>query len=151
MKRRSIVFAAVVLMACLIAGALILQQRWPVAGGVTARSLGPSGETFTFASDPAGRGGPASDCIVCHSVQKGESVRSAPSLVGIFGAPKAHASWFAYSLPLRQKGGVWSEDDLDKYLADPSAFVPGTLKTLPPITDPVRRREVIAFLKTLKG
>ena len=71
--------------------------------------------------------------------------------MGIVGAPKARADWFSYSLALRKKGGVWSEDELDKYLANPSGFIPGTSKTLPPIEDAARRRELIVFLKTLQG
>jgi cytochrome c len=78
-------------------------------------------------------------------------MRSAPSLWGIVGAPKARADWFSYSLALRKKGGVWSEQELDAYLAKPSGFIPGTLKVLPPIEDQVRRQQLISFLKTLKG
>ncbi|MGA8155657.1 MAG: cytochrome c family protein, partial [Rhodoplanes sp.] len=76
-------------------------------------------------------------------------LRSAPSLWGIVGAPKARADWFSYSMALRKKGGVWTAADLDKYLANPSGFVPGTIKTLPPIKDAARRKQLIAYLKTL--
>jgi cytochrome c len=136
----------------LVFAALIFQQRWPAGDtGVVTRSLGPRGETFTFAAAPGGQGGPANDCVVCHSIDKDGPMRSAPSLWGIVGAPKARSSWFAYSQPLRRKGGVWSEDEIDKYLTNPSAFVPGTYKTLSPIEDPARRKAVISFLGSLRG
>jgi cytochrome c len=152
MSGRLVLLVAGTAMACLIVAALIFQQRWPSPDtGAIVKSLGPRGEAYAFTAEPAGRGGPTNDCVVCHSIAQGEAMRSAPSLWGIVGAPKARAAWFGYSLALRKKGGVWNEDELDKYLANPSGFVPGTLKTLPPITDPVRRREVIAFLKSLHG
>ena len=72
------------------------------------------------------------------------------SLRGIVGAEKARFEWFGYSQALARAGGTWSEADLDAYLTDPDAFLPGTSKTLIGIPDEAERAEVIAFLSSLR-
>lgn len=99
--------------------------------------------------EPWGRGTAADSCVVCHSLERGGPFRVAPNLFGIVGAEKARdRDWYGYTAALRQKGGTWTEADLDLYLADASAFAPGTTKTIR-ITDPQERKQIIAFLKTL--
>lgn len=149
MNRRLIALAAGAATVIVLAVVIGVQAKRGFDAPVQAKALGPANETFAFAVDPAGRGGPANDCVVCHSVNKNGPLRSAPSLWGIVGAPKARADWFSYSMALRKKGGVWTEEDLEGYLANPSGFVPGTIKTLPPIKDPERRKQLINYLKTL--
>lgn len=98
---------------------------------------------------PWGRGTAADSCVVCHSLERGGPFRVAPNLFGIVGAEKARdRDWYGYSLALRQKGGIWTEADLDQYLADASKFAPGTTKTIR-INDAEERKQIIAFLKTL--
>lgn len=151
MNRRALALSAGAVTAIAIAALIAVQAKRGFDAPVQTRTLGPGNETFTFTADPTGRAGPANDCIVCHSIDKNGPLRSAPSLWGIVGAPKARADWFSYSLALRKKGGVWSEDELDKYLANPSGFIPGTSKTLPPIEDAGHRQNLISFLRTLQG
>lgn len=114
----------------------------------TVRGAGPSDR---FPTPPAGADGPAGRCVVCHSLEAGGAPRFAPSLSGIVGAPKASARWFAYSKALAEAGGAWTRDALDRYLADPDAFLPGTKKTLSGIADPAERAQLIDYLATLSG
>jgi cytochrome c len=123
-----------------------------VAGLLLAGVIGcgePASEGDRYAAEPVGRGGPADECVVCHSLAKGGTLRSAPPLWGIVGAPKARFDWFGYSPALARAGGVWTEEELDAYLADPDAFLPGTKKSLIGIPDERERAEVIAFLASL--
>lgn len=110
---------------------------------------GAETEGYRFAAEPAGRGGAADDCVVCHSVERGGSLRSGPPLWGVVGADKARFEWFGYSLALARAEGTWTEADLDAYLTDPDGFLPGTSKTLIGIPDAEERAEVIAFLASL--
>jgi cytochrome c2 len=151
MNGRVVALGAGALTAIAVVAIIAVQATHKFDTHVQAKSFGPSNETFGFTADPTGRAGPANDCVVCHSIEKNGPMRSAPSLWGIVGAPKARSEWFSYSMALRKKGGVWSEQDLDAFLAKPSGFIPGTLKVLPPIEDPARRQQLISFLKTLKG
>ena len=84
--------------------------------------------------------------MVCHSVVRGGTLRSAPPLWGIVGADKARFEWYGYSKALAEAGGTWTEAELDAYLTDPDAFLPGTSKTLIGIPDAQQRAQVIAYL-----
>jgi cytochrome c len=103
--------------------------------------------SYAFETRPLGADGPLKACVVCHSVGAGGPLRVAPSLYGIVGAPKARASWYGYSPALKAAGGVWSEQDLDGFLAAPSRYLPGTAMTMEGISDPKERADIIAALK----
>lgn len=88
-------------------------------------------------------------CATCHRVEPTGPERSAPPLPGILGARVAASAWFGYSPALRAKGGAWSREALDAYLANPTAAVPGTFKTLPPVTDAAERGRILDALAKL--
>jgi cytochrome c len=106
-------------------------------------------ESPQYAAKPAGSDGPAGQCVVCHSIEKGAPWRVAPTLWGIVGAPKAGAKGYGYSQALATAGGTWTAQDLDKYLANPGQFLPGTNKVVS-LTDASERARIIEFLGTLK-
>jgi cytochrome c len=99
---------------------------------------------------PWGADGPAKRCVVCHSFERNGPFRVAPNLWGIVGDRKARdRDWYAYSPALVERGGTWTEDELDRFLADPSAFVPGSTMNIR-VTDPKERQAIIEFLKGLQ-
>ncbi len=129
------------------AGAAIVGLVW-LAGQVTADSVPwGTGGPNRYAAVPVGADGPLKPCVVCHSVEAGGTLRSAPPLHGIVGAKKARTAWYGYSQALQQAGGTWSEADLDKYLTAPGTFLPGTTKTIVGIKDAKERADIIAALK----
>lgn len=102
-----------------------------------------------FPEQPWGYDTPAGRCVVCHSLEKGGPFRVAPNLWGIVGAEKARdKAWFSYSPELINKGGNWTEDELDAFLEDASAYMPGSTKSIR-VPDAEERAEIIDFLKTL--
>jgi len=111
---------------------------------IGCKEVAPTG--YRYAAEPVGRGGPADACVVCHSIERGGTLRSAPPLWGIVGADKARFEWYGYSKALAEAGGTWTEGELDAYLTDPDAFLPGTSKTLIGIPDAKQRAQVIAYL-----
>ena len=50
---------------------------------------------------------------------------------------------------MKGKGGTWTYDDLNKFLANPKAFVPGTAMGFAGIQKDSERADVIAYLRTL--
>ncbi len=88
-------------------------------------------------------------CAACHSLKPGQN-RLGPSLSGIVGAKKAAVPGYAYSPALKSAGGVWSEADLDAYLANPRANIPGTKMIYAGMPDAAKRKRLIAWLKTAK-
>jgi len=103
----------------------------------------------TFTPTPWGLDSAAGRCVVCHSLEKGGEFRVAPNLWGIVGAEKARdRAWYNYSPGLIEMGGTWTPEDLDLFLTDAAAFVPGSTKSIR-VTDPEERAEIIKFLEQL--
>ena len=87
-------------------------------------------------------------CAGCHSIT-GKSGPAGPSLKGVLGRKPGSLADFAYSAGLKGKGGTWTAASLDTFLANPSAFSPGS-KMFVRVADPAERKALIAYLSTLK-
>ena len=114
----------------------------------TACALPVLAGEYRYPERPWGIDGPAGRCVVCHSLEKNGPFRVAPNLWGIVGDDKARdRDSFVYSEALIQKGGTWSEDDLDEFLANASHFAPGSTKSIR-VADDEERMKIIDYLKT---
>jgi cytochrome c2 len=103
-----------------------------------------------FPDRPWGADSAAGRCVVCHSLEKGGPFRVAPNLWNIVGSEKARDSdWYAYSPSLIKMGGTWTEEELDRFLENASAFAPGSSKSIR-VADPAERQAIIDFLKQLQ-
>ena len=69
-----------------------------------------------------------------------------PSLRRVFDRRIAFLTTFGYSPALRALGGLWSDDRLDAFLADPNVAAPGTSMVFPGIRDAATRRALIDYL-----
>lgn len=98
---------------------------------------------------PAGAQPPAfAQCRSCHSVEPGKN-GIGPTLHGIVGSKAGEVPGFAFSTPLKQSGITWDRATLDQWLAGPMKMVPGTRMVIG-VSDPVRRKEIVDYLETLK-
>lgn len=99
---------------------------------------------------PAAAGPPAAfmQCRSCHAVEPGKN-GIGPTMHAIVGSKAGEVPGYAFSTPLKQSGIVWDRATLDQWLAGPSKMVPGT-KMVTVVPDPVRRKEIIDYLETLK-
>lgn len=86
-------------------------------------------------------------CTGCHAFDRN---REGPSLQGVFGRTSGSVQDFAYSTALKKAGIVWSEDSLQKWLADPDAFLPGNnMDFLVPGQQD--RQDLVAYLKQVSA
>ena len=100
-----------------------------------------------FASADVGRGeNSAKKCAACHTFGKGEPNRVGPNLWGVVGRPKASEAGFNYSAAMKGMKGNWTPEDLDVYLTNPKAMVPGTNMSFAGIPRGKERADLITFL-----
>jgi cytochrome c len=103
-----------------------------------------------LASSDAQRGQAAvKPCQACHTFEKGGPNRVGPNLWGVVNRPKASEAGFNYSAAMKAKGGNWTYDDLNKFLASPKGLVPGTNMTFAGVSRGSQRADIINYLHTL--
>ena len=86
-------------------------------------------------------------CMACHAIDRD---RTGPRHEGLIGRPVGSVPGFAYSPAMRKAGKagmVWDEATLDKFLENPTKFLPGTRMGYAGIKTPQERADLIAFLK----
>lgn len=91
----------------------------------------------------------AKKCAACHTFEKGGPNRVGPNLFGIVERARATEAGFNYSAAMKGKGGKWTFDDLNKFVANPKGFIPGTAMGFAGIPKDSERADVIRYLDTL--
>jgi cytochrome c len=87
-------------------------------------------------------------CGTCHSTTPGE-VRAGPSLAGIVGKTAGKQAGFNYSPALKRSSMTWNAVNIDRWITDSSATVPGSFMNYRQ-ADAVKRKAIIAYLTTGK-
>src|SRR5712664_4093864 len=101
------------------------------------------------AGDPQRGARVFAQCMACHSVRPGEHM-TGPSLADIWNKRAGTVKGFArYSRAIELADVIWNEATLDKWLADPEHFLPGTSMTFQGIKEANARQDVIAYLKSV--
>ena len=106
-------------------GACAARAQAPPAGGDAA-----AGETLFY-----------DRCAMCHIAEGGGQ---GPSLEGLYGRRAASLPGFAFSDALKASGLTWTGPNLDRFLTDPRAMVPGTAMPIL-VADPAQRADLIAW------
>ncbi len=101
------------------------------------------------AADPAAGQKVAAKCKACHDFNKGGPNKVGPNLWDIVGAKQAHLDNFTYSDAVKNLGKEWTYEELDKFLATPKAYAPGTKMAFPGLKKPEDRAALLAYLRTL--
>ncbi len=87
-------------------------------------------------------------CTACHSVKPDEHM-TGPSLAHIWERKAGAADFLRYSEAIKGANVVWNQGNLDKWLADPNAFIPGTSMSFQGLSKAQDREDVIAYLKAV--
>jgi cytochrome c len=122
----------------------------PAAGGEGggAAAVAPLAERLAKADVSKGQANTKA-CQACHNFEKGAGAKVGPDLYGVVDRAKGSVEGFAYSDAMKAKGGAWTFDDLDHFLANPKAFVSGTKMAFAGEADPQKRADIIDYLDSL--
>jgi cytochrome c len=86
-------------------------------------------------------------CTGCHSLTTN---REGPILQGVYGRTTGSVFAFPYSAALKNAHIEWNDQSLDKWLADPDAFLPGNNMDFL-VAKPQERKDIIAYFKQSAG
>jgi cytochrome c len=86
-------------------------------------------------------------CTGCHSLTQNHE---GPRLQGVYGRNSGGVPGFPYSEALRKANVVWNDQSLERWLADPDAFLPDNNMDFL-VARRQERKDLIAFLKKSSG
>ncbi|HLS86755.1 MAG TPA: c-type cytochrome [Burkholderiales bacterium] len=90
-------------------------------------------------------------CRQCHVTREGDN-RLGPSLFNVVGREAGSAPNYAYSSAMKNANLVWDPDNLDRYITNPDAVVPGNkMKPFTGISDAQERAKIIAHLESVSN
>jgi cytochrome c len=95
-------------------------------------------------------------CAICHQVGPGAKTLVGPELNNIVGRKAASIADYPYSAGMKKlgdSGWVWTDENIDKWIADPKALIPDSPMALAfqGVPDAGERADIIAYLKTQTG
>jgi cytochrome c len=85
-------------------------------------------------------------CASCHDVVDTTSQKIGPNLYGVVGRKVASLPGYRYSPALAAQVFVWDRAQLDRWLTNPAALVPGTMMAFAGFDSAQDRDAIIAYL-----
>jgi cytochrome c len=86
------------------------------------------------------------DCAACHKLDTGAN-EVGPSLHGVFARKAGELADFRFSPAMKRSGVTWTPETLDKYIADPQAFIPANRMPYAGMSNANDRADLIAYLQ----
>ena len=87
-------------------------------------------------------------CTACHSIAAGGANGIGPNLQGVLGKPLASHAGFSYSEALKGKGGNWTFEAMNEWLANPRKYAPGNKMTFAGLGAPEDRANVLLYINS---
>jgi cytochrome c oxidase assembly protein Cox11 len=102
---------------------------------------------FSSASADAQAGGAlfAAQCSGCHAL---DTSKIGPALGNVVGREAGSVAGYPYSAALKHAHLVWTAETLDRWLANPAAFLPGAQMPMR-VDAAAARKDIIAYLQSL--
>lgn len=88
-------------------------------------------------------------CKYCHLNHPGTQQYPGPPLWNIVGSDKASTAFTSYSAVLHAAEGSWTYEDLNTFLFEPMAMMPGVGMNFSGLPNDADRADLVAYLRTL--
>lgn len=85
-------------------------------------------------------------CKACHSIEAGGANGVGPNLHAVMGRAHGSVGGFVYSEALKGVPGKWDWEGMDKWLANPKKFAPGTKMSFAGLGNPEERAALLLYL-----
>ena len=86
------------------------------------------------------------ECAACHKLESGAN-EVGPSLHGLFMRKAGELADFRYSPAMKRSAVTWTPETLDKYIADPQAFIPANRMPYAGMANASDRADLVAYLQ----
>ena len=125
------------------------QEETAAAAGAGAQAPAEPLPVLLAKADPGKGQASFKKCAACHTSEKGGPNKVGPNLYGVVGKPKGQVPGFNYSGPLKSKGGDWSYEELNAFITNPKAHIPGTIMAFAGIGQAGERADLLTYMRTL--
>lgn len=149
---RNSAFLAVGLLTVMVAAcgssepAPVIQQIVIREPGAAVADAAPAGESEPVLDKVALGQDAFQACAGCHNAEEGGPNMAGPNLHGVFGRKAGSVEGYDYSDALAGSDITWDYATLDRFLANPSGYLPGTDMVAGGVRDGERRAAVVAYL-----
>lgn len=86
-------------------------------------------------------------CKACHNLTATDRQRIGPNLDNLFGRQAGSKEGFRYSKALQEVDFVWTEKNLNEWLAQPRTFLPGNKMAFAGLRKEQDRKDLMAYLR----
>lgn len=118
-----------------------------ITGSSQRASADPADTTLSAAGDAEKGKRLFNRCRACHNLTATERSRIGPNLDNLFGRQAGTKEGFKYSKALQEVDFVWSEKQLNDWLAAPRTFLPGNKMAFAGLSKEQDRKDILAYLR----
>lgn len=120
----------------------------PLAALSAPSHADPTDTTLSAAGDATKGKRLFNRCRACHNLTDAARTRVGPNLDGLFGRPAGKDEGYRYSKALAEADFVWTEKELNDWLAQPRTYLPGNKMAFAGLRKEQDRKDLMAYLRT---